>query len=634
MNRFCLFLMACLSAMAAAGQFDQATLDSLAREAYAEKDPCKKAGDLVFLARTYTTSDLNQARKISLEALDISKQNTCIRPKALAFSTLSIINQMQGKQVSAYAYADSALAVHLLIGDMRGVAAILDNKGVFYTHQGDYRSALKVQLKSLTIFEQLNDSAGMAINLTNLFGVYYALRDFENAYNTGERSLALYQKANNLDGLGRMYSNLGLIHRDNKRLDSALHYMQKGLDYFKQLNSRESIADATVNLAEIWQLKGDLDKSTELIEFAAAEYEQIGVFSKRLDIYAALIKIYEAEEKYHEGLNVADKMLQLSDSTNQLQYRRDALRLLMKLHGKVGNANKALDYAEAFIAANDSVLNQQAIIEMNRLKENDALERQQRNLASMQQKNQILALQLQRRTWMVGGLILVILLLTTIALFSVNQRKLNSERKSMQLEQSLLRSQMNPHFIFNALSAIQNFMYRSEPREAAKFLSSFARLIRAILDYSRRELIDLEEEMSWLENYLNLQSLRFENRFRYEIRCNPELLSMQLMIPPMLTQPFIENALEHGFSDIDYTGLLITEYRMNNNQLEVSITDNGKGISGDSKRNDEETPHATEITHDRIRLLNQFSRHKYAFRIESPENGGTVVRFTIPLMYK
>ncbi len=116
----------------------------------------------------------------------------------------------------------------------------------------------------------------------------------------------------------------------------------------------------------------------------------------------------------------------------------------------------------------------------------------------------------------------------------------------MLLKQRLLRSQMNPHFIFNSLSGIQNFIVTEKSTKASIYLSKFATLVRNILDSSVKEYVTLEKEIATIENYLELQKVRYAGKFEFSIKTDDAIDPESTMIPPMLAQPFIENAIEHG----------------------------------------------------------------------------------------
>lgn len=146
------------------------------------------------------------------------------------------------------------------------------------------------------------------------------------------------------------------------------------------------------------------------------------------------------------------------------------------------------------------------------------------------------------------------------------------------LKQQLMRSQMNPHFLFNALGSIQGYMYKNETKKAAGFLGNFASLTRSILENSTEEYIALEEEVNTLKNYLELEKMRMNNRFDYTITFNEEMETEFICVPPMLLQPFVENSIKHGLRDISSGGKLDITLLEHESFIEAHIIDNGIGI--------------------------------------------------------
>ncbi|MDK2789462.1 MAG: hypothetical protein PWP07_2707 [Epulopiscium sp.] len=211
--------------------------------------------------------------------------------------------------------------------------------------------------------------------------------------------------------------------------------------------------------------------------------------------------------------------------------------------------------------------------------------------------------------------------------------------KTTELRQTLLRLQMNPHFVFNSLFSIQNFIYKNNPDEAGRYLSAFAQLIRSILDNSRVEFITLDKEIKTLELYLTLQRQRFSNKFDYEICINKIPNIEEMRVPPMLAQPFIENAIEHGIRNVE-NGIIQIRFEKYASDIEILVIDNGHGIyQKKSSTNNTTYKHqslAIKITQERVRLLNKKYRTSIKFDILDMQmvdanSKGTQVRFLIPL---
>ncbi|MCB8964058.1 MAG: histidine kinase [Bacteroidales bacterium] len=214
-------------------------------------------------------------------------------------------------------------------------------------------------------------------------------------------------------------------------------------------------------------------------------------------------------------------------------------------------------------------------------------------------------------------------------------------RRNLQVEQQLLLSQMNPHFVFNSLTAIQSYIFRNEAHLASKYLASFAKLIRLVLENSRIEFNTVEREVNTLRYYLELQSLRFEERFEYHIEVENQAEINSAQIPPMLTQPFIENAIEHGFLHNSSKGVLSIRFIPDHGKtLTIEVEDNGIGIEKSRQMQIQagktHQSLATEITRERIRKI----RKSKGFTIDmsitdlgltDSSKHGTLVKFQIPL---
>lgn len=209
-----------------------------------------------------------------------------------------------------------------------------------------------------------------------------------------------------------------------------------------------------------------------------------------------------------------------------------------------------------------------------------------------------------------------------------------------ELNQKLLRLQMNPHFIFNSLFAIQKFIYSNQPHLAGNYFSDFAHLVRLILDNSRKEFISIENELESIGFYLKLQKLRFEDRFDYHIEVDPLLKSGYYQIPPMLAQPFLENAIEHGIKKLHKKGKIIVKYQLSDDKIHFTVIDNGIGLSASRNLNDNQKHKkeslAISICRKRLEMLHKKKGVSIYFSLEEIKNedgsvAGTKVSFSIPV---
>jgi LytS/YehU family sensor histidine kinase len=178
----------------------------------------------------------------------------------------------------------------------------------------------------------------------------------------------------------------------------------------------------------------------------------------------------------------------------------------------------------------------------------------------------------------------------------------------IDLEQRLLRAQMNPHFIFNSLCAVQDFILAGKPQKANTFLTKIARLMRNILENSREEFIPLEKEIETVKLYLDLQQLRFETGFNYDIMLDEAIDPENLSIPPMLTQPCVENSIEHGLLPMKEKGQLKITFSFRNDLMMLEVIDNGIGRKDAAARASEKKNKKSVSTHVTKERLENFRK--------------------------
>jgi LytS/YehU family sensor histidine kinase len=297
----------------------------------------------------------------------------------------------------------------------------------------------------------------------------------------------------------------------------------------------------------------------------------------------------------------------------------------------------ALNYFEKYIKIRDSIseaVNKNKVEEMQLKYEADKKEAEIRALT---QNNKILLLSSTNKKYLVYGLIIIFILLTGIGLLIFRQYQLRAKQETVKLEQKLLRAQMNPHFLFNSISSIESYIYEHQPKEAGDYLAQFARLMRLILENSAFEYITLDKEIETLQYYLSLQKLRLNDNLDYTIEIDPAIQTSQICIPPMLTQPFIENAIEHGFRGLKEAGKIHIVFSLKGDVLEVRISDNGIGIGQALQQKELYNSHksmAMQITYERLKFLNKTKNKKMHFEIGEIANDvkkGTEVLFSIPV---
>jgi len=340
-------------------------------------------------------------------------------------------------------------------------------------------------------------------------------------------------------------------------------------------------------------------------------------FSKKA---AALYQL----KKYVESGIMADSALQYATAFNP-QMMIDAYENIYQAAKASSNNTRGLAAYEKMVSIRDSLFSvekNKAITELEKKYNQAKNENTIRDLAKMKQIYFLLA---------IAG----ILALLAIG-FYVRQQSLKHKKIVLETEQRLNRARMNPHFFFNTLTSIQKLVLQEKNGEVmAGNLARFSNIMRETLESTYKEYISIEQEIEFLTQYLEVQKVHFPGTFTYEITTDKELECDELLIPPMIIQPFVENSIEHAFAGLSYTGEIKVSFQKKNKELLIIITDNGKGLPSPDQKNNEHISRATQIIRDRIYLLNRKLKTKAAYQISNCENKqGAQVTIQLPLIYK
>ena len=249
-------------------------------------------------------------------------------------------------------------------------------------------------------------------------------------------------------------------------------------------------------------------------------------------------------------------------------------------------------------------------------------------------KKTVAVSELQKK-WLIGGFIgLLIVLGFLLALLKI--RRVKMQNQQLLLEQKLLITQMNPHFIFNSIQNIRSLINNRQNDEAVNYLGKFSKLTRQILEHSNQNYISLAEELEMLENYLTIQQLLYENKFTFNIHIEENMDTESIFLPPMLAQPYIENAIKHGLSNTTENGKIDVHYYLKEEKLYFEVTDNGKGFGTDEKVSNHKSL-AMTITKERLTFYTKNKDFVVQTNNVIASDGtieGAKVAFEVPYIYE
>ena len=381
----------------------------------------------------------------------------------------------------------------------------------------------------------------------------------------------------------------------------------------RKLGYQHGLDDCYINIGFTYLKENNLSKALEYYQMALKisqdEEDKPGIAGS----LSSIANIYFQEKKYQKALDLALQSLKVVNETGYLQVQKNIYQLLSQIYEALGNTDFALEYFKLYSNAQDSLFSEGKYRAIREIEAKFETEKKVQQLELLSEKNHIQDLKIsQRNRMMLAFWIFFILAAMAIYLYFRNKR-LKSKHKNIEMEQKMLRSQMNPHFIFNSLIAIQSYIYKKDPVQAGDFLAKFADLVRIILEGSRVEFVKLEKEIKMLNLYFELQNLRFENKFEYRIEVSDDIDTENISIPPMLAQPFIENAIEHGLRHKKEMGYIFVAFKKVNNCILLIVEDNGVGRkkASEIEKSKKHKSMAMAITKERLEIFRKRFKKKF-----------------------
>lgn len=469
---------------------------------------------------------------------------------------------------------------------------------------------------------------------------------YEQASSIAERLRNNWHLATSLRGLG----NIQLEERD---YDLGVVSFQRALVLYYQIASDIGVAQTHKDIGRAYLLKSDLDIAERNFQLSRTFYDKLILAENGEDqLYYYFAKLRFKQGKFRSALTLINRSIDLVQE-NRLGDINAYRSLLMRseIYDRMGLRSKALHDLKMYSEFKDSLYKaqlQEQIAELSELyeseKKSQKIFEQQQRLEEEKSKRLLQEKELENTQLRNRQIILIfsfsILMLGAVFVilyFKNKQRRLSRLQHEMELREQLFRSQLNPHFVFNSMSVIQSYIYDNNTEKSSEFLVSLSRLMRLILENSAKEMIKLSVELEILKRFLFIQQERFENRFSYEIENLSDLNEDLVVIPPMILQPFLENATEHGELDKVINGKIRITYKREGQLLIFTVEDNGIGRKAAQKKNAKRKNHksmAISITKKRIELLRQKYNAQGYFNIEDLDEAthrGTRVTIAIPL---
>ncbi len=527
----------------------------------------------------YQLSIYEKAVEFYNQALNKSIRNNNINNIIISKSNLASLytrTKETSKAIKLFTECDSILVSR---GDsiIQNRAALLVNYGNALSADGKHGEAIIVYLKAYHICNKLNITFGNILSLSNIASEYVFLKDYNNAMIYLKKAEQIANKNQAEFFLTQIYMNMGLSYSGQKDDQSAIVYLQKSIEYCKKTGDNQTLVNVFRNIHPIYMRNGSKD----------AAYQSLLSYTNLNDSL-----IGEEKQKTINELNIKYETQRKEFSINQLEKDKQIIQLQSQ-------QKNIIIYIIIIVSCLILLISYFLFTRYKTKKQNELL-----------------------KTKLEDAELLLI-----------------EKQKASESEIKAIKSQMNPHFFYNALNSIQGYIYSGDKENAAKSLGLFSDLSRSVLESSRNTEVSLHDEIELLENYLKLETMRLP-KIKYNIHASENINLYDIYIPAMILQPLVENAIKHGLANKQGEGLININFETNNNKLYIDIEDDGIGREAAAEIGKrmikKSASFSTEANISRIELLNANKNEKITQEIidkKGPEGNatGTIIKLVIPI---
>lgn len=553
---------------------------------------------------------------------------------------LGIAHSMKGDYATSNQYWGKALQLAFWAKDYVSIADLESKIGYNYHITSNYKLALVHYFKAAEIMEDLHNYIGLTNTYDNIAGIFETQQQYNECLFYLRKSLSLVSKLKSPYDQMIVYASATnemteIGQTDPQYLDSALVYAMKGLPLALENKFQQKTGTFYLQLSRIYSLKGYKNKANVYF-LKAKEYRSYLTQHFILLYYLRATDHYMAKQNYPEALAFIDSTYQCLQTTPNSFFGIEISKRSFEINKKLGNYKNALAAHEKLRAYEAEIFTKEQGMLVNKLQQKYNKVQNEKTIAQLHQETQLLSKnqqisQLKVKILAIGAALLFVMVLLVI--FIYRQITIKQKKEVLETELRLNRSRMNPHFFFNALTSIQSLSLKeNKSKEVSFYISKFSKIMRSSLESTYTELASIEEEVEFLQQYMDIQKFYSDNKFSFAFVIEEEIEPSEYYIPPMILQPFIENSIEHGFKHMSQGGNIEVQIKKEQQEIKITITDNGTGF----KENEKHTSYpsrATQIIKDRLFLLNKKHKTNARFTLKNLINtAGMQVIIHLPIL--
>jgi hypothetical protein len=522
------------------------------------------------------------------------------------------------------------------------------NLAILLSSSGNLESSTEANIKAFDQAKECNEPRIESVALNNIGDNFASLKDYDKCREYTLQAVDINMQLQAWHGVAVNYELLHRCDFEQGQYADAKMDLDKGITYAGMDNDNYVLSQYYLGYGKLHAVYNRSDSANYYFKKAMVSASQKPDLRNEFQVYIAEAK-YLKHIPTQEKISLLSGAMKLAEQTQYKEGIANAAELLSTAYDNLNNKDSSLSFYRKYRLASDSLFseNNQRKMMVNESEwqiKNKELENINLKQLTATQKRQIAFSNILLFLIGIGFLLSVFVAFLLYKSFQAKKLKDVSQykQKIAETEMQALQAQMNPHFFFNSLNSIENFIMQNEKKLASDYLNKFARFIRGILDSSNNELIDVNMDIESLQLYIDLEQLRFNNKFTYHCEVDPELLEGEFRVPALLVQPFLENAINHGIGPSDRMDLKIClKLSLNNNMIHYIIQDNGVGREQSKVYNQLNKPFhksvGMKLTQDRINIFNQKATSSESVKIidlydEEQNPVGTRIEFALKVV--
>lgn len=443
-------------------------------------------------------------------------------------------------------------------------------------------------------------------------------------------NIQILEKEGEKEEAADAYQQMAKADIDRNDAKAAVENYKKALENVK--HKPEEAIKIKNEIAKVYASENEFDKAIEINKKLINEAKEKNDSETQIVQMQELAAIYFKQQEAEKGISVLKKAYELAIQNGKTILAKNSLDQLISEYNAKGNGEKSIELYENFFENFESLIKSD-----NSLVDSKVFQVTEDRIKHLEKeralKDELISKKNTFNYFLLGSVVLMVLLFVFIvkALYSI-------KTKNKKIALQSLRREMNPHFIFNSLNSVNQFISENKELEANKYLTSYSNLMRNMMENSNKDFVTLNNEVEQLKKYLDLEHLRFNEKFDYEITIDDALDGDAVLVPNMLLQPHLENAIWHGLRYKEGKGFLKLDFKLKNNMVKVIVEDNGIGLtkSKELKTTNQKVHESRGMTNtrERISLLNELYKKNISLKISEKENPetGTRIEISFPLI--